>query len=411
MQIERAAVLIIVLILLSFGLIMIYNSSAVLASEASRYNNDSMYFLKKQLMWLSLGILLFLPATKLHYGWFLKHSRLLAMAAFGLLCLVFVPGIGMSIHGARRWINIFGLSIQPSEISNYALIFFLAHYLSVKQRKIKKFWKGFMPPVVVSVLYIIAIIMQPKLGAALAMIVLTATMLYAGGCLLRHMLATGLAAAALVTLLVVAVLYVPMPHTKLESSREKAIEKFEYIKARLYYIHPEKYKSDETFQLYQSLVGLGSGGISGVGLAQGKQKYYLTFAIYNDFIGAIIGEEMGFVGLGLIVLCYAGLTVLGFRIALRCRDIGGYLTAVGTTALIAINAFLHLGVISGLLPTTGLNLPFISSGGSNLLMNLFGIGVLMSVSGHKQPLRKRKPSDIARSYVNKRKSHAMAVKW
>ena len=411
MQKECAAILIIVLVLLSIGLMMIYNSSAVLASEAQKYDNDPMYFLKKQLMWLSLAILVFLPVVKIHYGYFLRHSGILAAGALVLLALVFVPGIGMKINGARRWLNIAGQSIQPSEIAGYALIFYLANYLAVKRRKLKKFWKGFVPPLIVSAAFIVAIAMQPKLGAVLVMGVVTVIMLFAGGCRIKHLLLTGTAVGVGVTLLVLAILYVPMPHEELEGYRQKTIRQFGYVEDRLAFTNPEKYKDDETFQLYQSLVGLGSGGVKGVGFAQGKQKHYLTFAIYNDFIGAIIGEEMGFAGLCVIVLAYAGLTILGFRIAFRCKDIGGYLLAIGVASNIAVNAFFHLGVISGLLPTTGLNLPFISSGGSNLLMNMFGIGVLMSVSGHKATLRKRKPSAITSSAVKKRKSPVMAFKW
>ena len=412
MQIERAAIIIIVLVLLSVGLMMIYNSSAVLASEAQKYDNDPMYFLKKQLMWLSLAILVCLPVVKIHYGHFLRHSWILAAGALALLALVFVPGIGTEINGAHRWLSVAGQSIQPSEIAAYALIFYLAHYLSVKRRKLKKFWKGFVPPFIVSAAFITAIALQPKLGAVLVMAIVTAIMFFAGGCQIKHLLLTGAAVVAGVALLVLAVLYVPMPHPKLESYRQKAIRQFGYVEDRLAFTDPEKHKNNETFQLYQSLVGLGSGGVTGVGFARGKQKYYLTFAIYNDFIGAIIGEEMGFVGLCAIVLAYAGLTISGFRIALKCKDVGGYLLAVGVASNIAVNAFFHLGVVSGLLPTTGLNLPFISSGGSNLLMNMFGIGILLSVGGHKTPLRKRKPSPITSSgTVKKRKSPAMAFKW
>jgi cell division protein FtsW len=411
MQTERAAILIIVLVLLSIGLMMIYNSSAVLASEDSRYDNDPMYFLKKQLMWLSLAILVFLPVVKIHYGFFLRYSRTLTAGALFLLALVFVPGIRMEINGAKRWISIFGVSIQPSEIAAYALIVYLAHYLSFRRRKLKKFWKGFVPPLIVSAAFIIAITMQPKLGAVLVMSVVTAIMFFAGGCRLKHLLLTGTAVVAGVVLLVLTVLYVPMPHRELEGYRQKAITQFSYVEDRLAFTNPEKYKDNETFQLYQSLVGLGSGGVKGVGFAEGKQKHYLTFAIYNDFIGSIVGEELGFVGLCVIVLAYAGITILGFRIALHCKDIGGYLLAVGVASNIAVNAFFHIGVVSGLLPTTGLNLPFISSGGSNLLMNMFGIGILMSVGGHKAQLRKRKPSAITSAPVKKRKKLVMAFKW
>jgi len=186
----------------------------------------------------------------------------------------------------------------------------------------------------------------------------------------------------------VSLLYLPIPHPEAEALQSKVKDKFDYTVKRVQAMfNMEKHKNDDSYQTYQSLVAIGSGGIAGMGLAQGTQKYGYLPLSYNDFVGAIIGEEMGFVGLCSIILAYAALVIFGFRIALECKEVGGYLIAIGVTSLIVLHALIHLGVISNTLPNTGLNLPFISYGGSNLLMNFFGIAVLMSISksiGRKQ---------------------------
>ena len=380
MHIERSAILIILVLLLGIGLVMIYNSSAVLAGEQEKYQNDPMYFLKRQLVWMFFGIGTLLVMANTDYELLLKYSPWLLGAAFILLCLVFVPGIGVERNGARRWIGFGGATIQPSELAKYTLIFYLAHYLSLKQRKLKRFTKGFLPPLGISALLIAVIFMQPNLSTALVMSAITLILMFAAGSRIKHILIVGGACVTMAALLV-GMLFVPVPHPKFEAFQTKAKNKLEYQWNRIdALINMEEHKSDIAYQPYQSLIGIGSGGTKGVGLARGKQKYYYLPFIYNDFVGSIIGEELGFIGLSSVIFAYAALAMFGFRIALKCKQTGGYLVAVGVTSLLALHALIHIGVVSGMLPVTGLNLPFISYGGSNLLMNFFGIAVLMSIS-------------------------------
>jgi cell division protein FtsW len=352
MERERLLILLIVTLLIGIGLIMILNSSAY--HRASGEESDGHDLLKQQALWAALGLIAFAVAARVRYTLLVRFSPLILLGVFGLLVLVFVPGFGVFRNGAWRWVR-----LGPFEIAKYALIIYLAGALARRQRRIERpgsFILLSLPLVVAAAL----ILKQPDLSTTLLIAGTAALMFFCAGVPVRY-----LAGSAALGVPVVAV---------------KVLQSEYQLMRILALIDPLKYRYDYGYQQYQSLIALGSGGPFGVGLAASQQKLgYLTYA-YNDFIAAIIGEEFGFLGISALLLLYIALVLVGFRIAFRAGDLRGKLLAAGISSLIGLQAIIHLGVVSSTLPATGLNLPFVSFGGSNLLMNFIGLGILLNVS-------------------------------
>ncbi len=379
MQTDRFIMLIIIVALLGVGIITIYNSSGVQIGEKEEMG-DGGYFLKKQLMWLCLGIIAFVISSYLNYNFIIMHAPAILLFSLFLLALVFVPGIGVEINNARRWIQIGGKIFQPSEFAKYAIIFYMAYYLSKKQRKLDRFFDTFVPLLFVVALYAGLIIVQPDFSTTIVIGAIAFILFYAGGAKLHHLL---IASAA---------------------SFPPLIYKIYHSEYQLYriiaFLNPGQYKSGIGYQQYQSLIALGSGGLYGLGLAGSKQKLGFLPYPHNDFIASIIGEEFGFIGICSIILLYMALALIGFRIAFRAKDMRARLLAVGITSLISLQAIIHISVVTSSLPATGLNLPFISFGGSNLLMNFIGIGILMNISKAAE----RSPQAKAQALIKHRKA-------
>jgi cell division protein FtsW len=345
------------LLLVGLGIVMIYSASAIRAQE--RFG-DPTFFLKKQLICAVLGLLAMAWAMGRDLKTFQRLTPIVVLGSLLLLLLVLVPHVGIRINGARRWIRFFGVSFQPAELAKLATILFLASYFARRQDRLDSYLDGFFPPLLLTGLMAGLIILQPNFGTAAILMAVAAGMSFIGGARVRHLLAT--AAAALPVFLW---LILQSPHGRMRL---------------LALVDPGRASSQASYQVIQSFYALGPGGLLGRGLGASMQKLFFLPEPHTDFIFAIVGEEMGVLGC-LRVLGLFGLFLWrGTRAAVRAGDRYASHLAMGITGLTVGQAALNMGVVSGLLPTTGLPLPFVSFGGSSLTIMLFGVGILLGVS-------------------------------
>lgn len=349
-------VFLIVLGLTIFGCIMVYSAS----SYSAQYHYGNQYFfLYKQIFGVVIGIALMLILSFVDYHKLKKFKWALVIISAVLLVLVFVPGIGTESYGAKRWISLLGFSLQPSEIAKFALVIFCAAYLSDNHDKIKNL-KGLLPVLGVAGLLCLLVILEPSMSVTMCLAFTTLFMLIIGGITKKHTILFSIPAAATVPVLII-----------LEPYRLKRLFAF---------INPWASPQGEGFQLIQSLYGLGSGGWFGVGLFNSRQKYlFLPFA-ESDFIFSVIGEELGLVGCILLIAVFALLIWLLIKIALNAPDRFGALLVAGIAFVIGIQTILNIAVVTGSIPPTGLPLPFISSGGTSVMMFMAGIGICLNVA-------------------------------
>lgn len=353
-------VILLVLGLVIFGCIMVYSASCY--SAEYRYKNQ-FFFLYKQLFGVALGIFALVFFYFFDYHLLKKFRYWILGVSVILLTLVFVPGFGVQSYGANRWVNLLGISIQPSEIAKFALVLFLAYYLSEKHDKIKTF-KGLLPPLCVAGVLCVLVIIEPSMSVTMCLGMVTLLMLIIGGMSKKHTLLFSSMAAAGVPLLILAEPY--------------------RLKRLFAFLNPWASPQGEGFQLIQSLYSLGNGGFFGVGLFNSRQKYlFLPFA-ESDFIFSIIGEELGFCGCCLLMVAYFSLVWLLFKIGLNAKDRFGCLLACGIGIVIAVQTLLNIAVVTGSIPPTGLPLPFISSGGTSVAVFMGAIGIALNVCRQSQ---------------------------
>lgn len=346
----------IVFFLVGFGCLMVYSASFY--SAKIHYGNQ-FFFLFKQIFGVVLGIFAFFFFCFLDYHVLKKFRYVVLIVCVVMLVLVFVPGFGVKSYGASRWINLFGISIQPSELTKFALVLFLASYLSENHEKIKSF-KGLLTPIAVAGVLCVLVIIEPSMSVTMCLGLTTFFMLIVGGMTKKHtLLFSGLAGVGVPVLI--------------------AIEPYR-LKRLFAFINPWKSPQGEGFQLIQSLYGLGNGGWFGVGLFGSRQKFlFLPFA-ESDFIFSIIGEEFGYVGCLLLMVLYGVLVLSIFKIGLNAKDRFGCLLACGVGIVIAVQTLLNVAVVTGSIPPTGLPLPFISSGGTGVAVFMAAIGVVLNIS-------------------------------
>lgn len=347
-----------VILLTGIGVFMIYSTSAVSAHRM--FHGQSAFFLKKQVMFAMIGLVCMLAAMHFNH----QKLRTLSWPILGmsmvLLIAVLVPGIGMKIKGGQRWIRFFGIGIQPSEIARLAVVIFLAHALTARQDLIKSFKQGFLPYILICSAVILLIFREPDMGGAITVGLITLTMLFVAGTRFVYILGT-MSLSIPVTLL----------YLVLDPLRWKRI---------LATINPWLYWKDTGWQLVQSFLAFGSGGISGVGLGEGRQKLFYVPDAHTDFILSVIGEEFGLVGVIFIMLLFAMVAWRGATVAWRASSLFGCFLAFGLTAMIVEPALINMMVVMGLLPTKGLVLPFLSYGGSALVVYMTAAGILLNVS-------------------------------
>ncbi len=361
----------IIYILLAFGLLMVFSASSPIAFASSATNNDSFYFLKKQLMWAVVGSVLMFFTANLDYHELKKHAVLIIGVSIGLLLLVLIPGIGRKINDARRWIYIGPFNFQPSEFAKIAVIIFFAHSLSQNYKDLNKFPVFLLYIGIIGVIAAI-IMMEPHFSCTMLIALTACIMLFVAGAKISHfMVLGGLAVPGIVALIAMA----------------------PYRLARVVtFLDPFKDIQGEGWQIVQSLYAIGSGGIFGAGLGQSRQKYLNIPEPQNDFIFSILAEEFGLLGAILVVLMFVFLILRGIKIALNAPDLFGTLLATGIVSMIAIQAMVNIAVVTSSMPVTGMPLPFFSYGGTALAITMAEMGIVLNISAHcKKGATEKKP--------------------
>ena len=354
---DKTVVTLMVLLLL-MGLFTLF--SATYYQKAA--TGDALAAVKKQLIGVALGAAACVTLSRVPYRVFRrpKVTLLLLAASALLLILVIIPGVGVNINGSRRWLSLGGLSFQPSEIAKFAVVLYMATTLTYRGERIRRLFTGIVPVLVVPGVVFLLILEQPNLSTAGSILIVSLILIIMAGAKWRHillMLAGGLGVGAF--------------YAWSEPYRRRRLLSFR---------NPFSMMSDEGYQLSQSLIAFGSGGIFGMGLGMGRQKYaYLPYP-ESDFIFAIVGEDFGLLGCLIVVALFMALMLRGMRIAMRCPDKFGTLLAAGITSSISVQAFLNMGVVVGILPTTGLPLPFFSAGGTSISITMAAIGILLNIS-------------------------------
>lgn len=349
--------LIVTLTLLAVGLIMVYSASAVWADYKF---GDSFFFAKRQTLFAGVGIVAMFFIMNVNYWTWRTFAKLILIVCFVLLVLVLIPGIGNVRNGSRSWIGVGAFSIQPSEFMKLAMIAFLAKFLSENQKLITSFKKGLVPSLGLVFIAFIMIMLQPDLGTGTVMVGTSVAMIFVAGARVSHFAAFGILGIAGFAGLVISAPY-----------RMKRITSF---------MDPWSDPLGSGFQMIQSLYAIGPGGLFGLGLGESRQKFFYLPEPQTDFIFAILAEELGFIGGSFILLMFSLLLWRGIRIALGAPDLYGSFLAVGIIAMIAIQVMINVGVVTGLMPVTGITLPFLSYGGSSLTLMLMAVGVLLNIS-------------------------------
>jgi cell division protein FtsW len=344
-------------ILICIGIVMIYSASSIYAAE--RYK-DSAFFLKRHLLFLLIGAVLTFWAMSIDYRVLRKFSRPLLLLSLFLLVLVLVPGVGREVSGARRWFRFKFLSFQPSELANLAVIVYIADFIARREEVLKTFLRGFLPPMAVLGIISLLVLVQPDLGTVIALGAVVFIMLFAAGVKVEYL--AGIILASIPALYIL-------------------IFRVSYRRARiLAFLNPWLDPKGSGFQIIQSQIALGSGGITGVGLGHSMQKLFYLPAAHTDFIFSIIGEETGLLGTLTVIALFVLLILQGLKVVKNAPDKFGYFLALGLVSLISVKVVINIGVSCGLLPTKGLPLPFISYGGSSFIFDLVSIGILMNIA-------------------------------
>jgi cell division protein FtsW len=358
---EARGLILVMAVLLAFGLAVLYSASAIVAMQENR---NSWFYVARQAMGVLAGVVAFAVAAKLpaerwqEWAWPLMWLTIAAL----LLCLILPESIAPRINGSKRFL--LGTSIQPSEFGKLAVVVWTAMLIVKKGEQLRRLTKGVLPFFVVIGLLDVLAALEPDLSVSMLYTLLLAVLLFAGGVRMAHF--------ATLCALAIPVLW-------------KKIEKVQYAVLRLTgFFDASSAASQVNYQLHQSLIAVGSGGAFGQGFGQGRQQYgFLPFP-YSDFIASNIGEEWGFIGLTAVTLAFAAYALLGFRIARQARSPFLQLVAIGLTFVTVLTAYLHIGVVVGLLPTTGLTLPFVSYGRSNIVLTMFLTGILVNIGSTKE---------------------------
>ncbi|WP_421119813.1 putative lipid II flippase FtsW [Aquihabitans daechungensis] len=364
----------IVVVLNMFGLVMVMSASSV---PAVRAGSVPWSLFERQALWTVLGTGALFATLMVSVDFWRRFTRPLMGIAIALLVLVLVPGVGVSVNGATRWLGVGPLQIQPSEFAKFALLLFVADLLDRRSDKISD-WRWCLAPVVAYLGLVAALIMlQPNLGTTIIIAFMVLTMLLVAGVPLLGLGLTALAGTAVAAMFVA---FTPFRRTRF-----------------LRFLNPWADPSNSGLQNVQSLVGFANGGVLGRGLGRSTAKWgFLPFA-HTDFIFAVIGEEFGLVGALSVVLLFFGIACTGAWIAARAKDRFSMLVAAGITAWISVQAFMNIGAVIGIMPITGVPLPFVSFGGSSLMINLAAVGMLLNIARHPAEHLPRSPRRARRA--------------
>jgi len=344
--------------LVCLSIVMVWSASAVVAME--RYHQPYR-FLVKQIIWASIGFAVLWGAMGVDYRRYREPKFIWGCLGLVALCLVAVL-FSPPVNNARRWFSIGGLGIQPSELAKLAAIFFIASMLERRMHRINEVGYSLLPIGLVVGVLIGLILLEPDFGTSMSLAFIAGVMVFAAGLSYMYVAAAGLTLLPLAMFIMLGA---------------------EYRRRRLFaFLNPWEDRLGDGFQLIQSLIAVGTGGVTGKGLMQGVQKLFYLPEPHSDFIYAVISEELGLIGATVVLACFCVITWRGLRIASRAPDTFGAFLALGLTTMIAMQALVNISVVLGLMPTKGIPLPFVSAGGSSLLINLLGMGVLLNVSRH-----------------------------
>lgn len=345
----------IVIALIGFGVIMVYSASAV---QATLHQHDPQFFLKRQAAYAVVGLVAFFGVSLIDYHRLYKLTYP-GLFGVGVLLVACVAGLGHTGGGATRWLSVGPVHIQPAELAKLALVAWLAYSLAKKAERVKTFTVGFLPHLIVAGIFMLLCMKQPDFGSAVVLLLLTFTMLFVAGAKVGYILGASILGAGLGAAAI--------------RFREYRYERY------LAWLHMDEHRADLAYQPFQSVMAFGSGRTWGTGIGKGLQTLYLPEA-HNDFIAAIVGEELGFVGILALCLVYLALVARGVRAAYRAPDDYGSYLAFGISTMFGVQALVNLSVALALLPTKGLTLPFLSFGGSSLLVNALAAGILLNIS-------------------------------
>lgn len=346
-----------VVTLLTIGIVMIFSASSIRGEELF---NDSYHFLKRQIIFAIIGLIAMIAAIKIDYHFFKKNAKLILLFAIFLLTIVLIPGLGKSVGGSRRWLGIGSFGGQPSEIAKLAIIIYIAQFYTRKKDQIKNFKKGVLPILIVTGVVFFLILLEPDLGTAILILGLVFIMLFANGAKIWHLILMVAGSIPAIYLFI-----------SMEPYRKERL---------LVFLNPWADPLDSGYHIIQSLLALGSGGFFGVGLGNSHQKFLYLPEPGTDFIFAIIGEELGFLAIMIVILLYLIIAWKGLKISYNTEDKFGSILAMGITVMIVVQAILNMAVVTASVPITGITLPFISYGGSSLVVFLFSVGILLNIS-------------------------------
>ena len=357
-------ILLIVLILLSIGIIMVFSASGPTAQNTKAANNDIYHYLKNQLIFAVIGLGGMFILMNLDYKIYKKFAGFIFILSIILLIAVFIPGIGKSIKGARRWINIPGTSFQPSEFAKFAIVVYFAAMLSRKKTDLRNFVSGLCPYIGIIILYGGLLFLEPHMSGFIVIALVGCIILFAAGAKIKHFLLMGTVAVPALAALAI-----------LEPYRLRRLTAF---------IDPFADPQNDGWQIVNALYAIGSGGLFGRGLGQSLQKYLYLPEPQNDFILAVIGEELGFVGVVTIIFLFCLFFWRGTKVAMQTPDMFGSLLAIGIVGIFAVQVVINIAVVTSSMPVTGMQLPFFSAGGSSLTIFLCEVGILLNISGQVQ---------------------------
>jgi cell division protein FtsW len=343
--------------LLALGVTMVLSTSYLYSQE--RFT-DGTYFFRKQLIAMGAGLVALIACCLLPSSLYRQLAYPLLGLTFVVLVLVLIPGIGVARGGARRWLMLPGFAFQPAELAKLAMVFYLARSMARKEEKIQTFSIGVLPHLIVAGAFLGVLLLEPDFGTALILVMLLYFMLFVGGARMHHLLATGLMALPVLV-------YVML--------------KAEYRLRRLMsFMDPWRDASSSGFQVIQSLIAFGSGELWGRGLGESRQKLFYLPEAHTDFVFSVIGEELGLLGAFVVLALFGVIILRGLRLTARIEEPFDQYLAFGLTVLLGLQALIHMGVVMGLMPTKGLVLPFISYGGSAMVINLMEAGILLGLS-------------------------------
>jgi cell division protein FtsW len=347
--------------LVAIGLVMIFSASS---AQAYADHHDTAYYVKHQVMYLLAGLLLAVIAYKLDYRKLRTVAPYLLIVSILSLIAVLIPHVGVAVNGARRWLGSGMISLQPSEFVKLGLVIYLAAALSMRMDRITSLVRGVFPLAALVFFMALLILVEPDMGTASLLIFTAFAMFFAAGARIEH-----LVMVAMVTLPPTVLMILASP----------------YKRARIFaFINPWKDQQNTGFHIVQSLLALGSGGLLGVGLGESRAKFFYLPEQYTDFIFSVLGEELGLFGTVTVVVLFIVFAYRAIRIAVAAPDRFGFFLATGCTAMIVIQAFVNIGVVTSSWPVTGVPLPFISFGGSSLIVSLIGVALILNVGRHRR---------------------------